>query len=163
MPDTDTSHSPSSDSSLTSRNEPSGTTNIPTQFSIVIPTLNEADNIDSLLTGLFALDLPPNHFEVIFADDSSNDGTQDKVRAWGKKANVRLVERQEKPDLTASILAGVEIASSNIIVVMDADLSHPIDRLTAVVEPVLNGSHDIAVGSRYVPGGGTEGLSLIHI
>ena len=160
MPDTDTSHSPSLASSLTSHNVHSGTTSTPTQFSIVIPTLNEADNIDPLLASLFALDLPPNHFEVIFADDNSNDGTQDKVRAWGEKANVRLVERKEKPDLTASILAGVEIARSNIIVVMDADLSHPIDRLTAVVEPVLNGGHDIAVGSRYVPGGSTEGWPI---
>ncbi len=160
MPDTDTSDSPSLASSLTSRNVLSGATNTTTQFSVVIPTLNEADNIDPLLTSLFALNLPPNHFEVIFADDGSNDGTPDKVRAWEKKANVRLVERREKPDLTASILAGVAIARSNVIVVMDADLSHPTDRLTAVVEPVLNGSHDIAVGSRYVPGGSTEGWPL---
>jgi len=138
----------------------SGATNTATQFSVVIPTLNEADNIDPLLTSLFALDLPFNHFEVIFADDGSNDGTPDKVRAWEKKANVKLVERREKPDLTASILAGVAIARSNVIVVMDADLSHPTDRLTAVVEPVLTGTHDIAVGSRYVPGGGTEGWPL---
>ena len=129
MPDTDTSDSPSLASSLTSRNVLSGTTNTTTQFSVVIPTLNEADNIDPLLTSLFALNLPPNHFEVIFADDGSNDGTPDKVRAWEKKENVRLVERREKPDLTASILAGVAIARSNVIVVMDADLSHPTDRL----------------------------------
>ena len=160
MPDTDTSGSLSLASSLTSHNVLNGTTNTTTRFSVVIPTLNEADNIDPLLTSLFALDLPPNHFEVIFADDGSSDGTPDKVRAWEKKANVRLVERREKPDLTASILAGVAIARSNVIVVMDADLSHPTDRLTALVEPVLNGSHDIAVGSRYVPGGSTEGWPL---
>jgi dolichol-phosphate mannosyltransferase len=130
------------------------------QFSVVVPTLNEADNIDPLLTCLFALSLPPDHFEVIFVDDGSRDGTPDKVRSWEKKANVRLVERREKPDLTASILSGVAIARSNVIVVMDADLSHPPDRLTAVVEPVLNGSYDIAVGSRYVPGGSTEGWPL---
>ncbi len=160
MPDIDTSDPLSLASSLTSRNVLSGTKNTTTQFSVVVPTLNEADNIDPLLTSLFALDLPPDHFEVIFADDGSSDGTPDKVRAWEKKANVRLVERREKPDLTASILAGVAIARSNVIVVMDADLSHPPDRLTAVVGPVLNGSHDIAVGSRYVPGGGTEGWPL---
>jgi dolichol-phosphate mannosyltransferase len=131
-----------------------------TQFSVVVPTLNEADNIDPLLTCLFALNLPPDNFEVIFVDDGSCDGTPDKVRAWEKRANVRLVERREKPDLTASILSGVAIARSNVIVVMDADLSHPPDRLAAVVEPVLNGSYDIAVGSRYVPGGGTEGWPL---
>ena len=131
-----------------------------TKFSVIVPTLNEADNIDPLVTSLVALNLPTNHFEVIFVDDGSRDGTPEKIRSWEKKANVRLVERKEKPDLTASILSGVAIAQSNVIVVMDADLSHPTDRLTAVVEPVLNGDYDIAVGSRYVPGGGTEGWPL---
>jgi dolichol-phosphate mannosyltransferase len=131
-----------------------------TQFSIVIPTLNEADNIDPLLNSLLALDLPPDSFEVIFVDDGSRDGTPEKVHAWEKKANVRLIERTEKPDLIASILAGTAAARSEVIVVMDADLSHPPERLHALVEPVLNGSHDVAVGSRYVPGGSTEGWPL---
>ncbi len=131
-----------------------------TQFSIIVPTLNEVDNIDPLLSSLLALNLPTDNFEVIFVDDGSYDGTPEKIRSWEKKANVRLIERHEKPDLTASILSGVAIARSNVIVVMDADLSHPTDRLTAVVEPVLNGSHDVSVGSRYVPGGGTEGWPL---
>ena len=64
-----------------------------TQFSVVIPTLNEADNIDPLLTSLFALNLPQDSFEVIFVDDGSKDGTPEKVRAWEKKAQVRLIER----------------------------------------------------------------------
>lgn len=160
MSDTDTTDSQFSPSAVTSRNVVNGTTNIATRFSVVIPTLNEAENVDPLLKSLLELNLPPNHFEIIFVDDGSNDGTPEKVRAWEKKANVRLVERREKPDLTASILSGVAIARSNVIVVMDADLSHPTDRLTAVVEPVLNGTHDISVGSRYVPGGGTEGWPL---
>jgi len=131
-----------------------------TQFSVVIPTLNEADNIDPLLTSLFALNLPPDSFEVIFVDDGSKDGTPEKVRAWEKKAPVRLIERTEKPDLTASILAGAAQAQSDVIVVMDADLSHPPEQLSAVVAPVLNGSHDVSIGSRYVPGGRTEGWPL---
>ena len=81
-----------------------------TQFSVVIPTLNEADNIDPLLTRLFSLDLPKESFEVIIVDDGSHDGTPGKVRAWERHANVRLVERREKPDLTGSILAGVALA-----------------------------------------------------
>ena len=109
------------------------------------------------MTRLFALDLPPDSFEVIFVDDGSNDGTPDKVRAWEGRANVRLIERREKPDLTASILAGVAVAQGDVIVVMDADLSHPPERLPALIAPVLAGSHDVAVGSRYVPGGSTEG------
>jgi dolichol-phosphate mannosyltransferase len=126
-------------------------------FSVVIPTLNETDNIDPLLTRLFALDLPQDSFEVIFVDDGSKDGTPDKVRAWEGRAPVRLIERREKPDLTASILAGVAVAQGEVIVVMDADLSHPPERLHALIKPVLDGSHDVSVGSRYVPGGSTEG------
>ena len=95
------------------------------QFSVMVPTLNEADNIDPLITRLFALDLAPGSFEIIFVDDGSSDGTPDRVRAWEGRANVRLVERREKPDLTGSILAGVALARGDVIVVMDADLSHP--------------------------------------
>jgi dolichol-phosphate mannosyltransferase len=128
-----------------------------TQFSIVIPTLNEAENIDPLLTRLFSPDLQKKGFEVIIVDDGSTDGTQDKVRAWEARQNVRLVERRGKPDLTGSVLEGVALAHSGVIVVMDADLSHPAERVPALAAPVLEGTHDVAIGSRYVPGGSTEG------
>ena len=127
-----------------------------TQFSIVVPTLNEAGNIDSLLTRLLAVDFGAHGFEIIFVDDGSTDGTPDKVRAWKNRANVHLIERREKPDLTASILAGVATARSDVIVVMDADLSHSPEHLPAVVTPVLHGHYDVSIGSRYVQGGGTE-------
>lgn len=127
-----------------------------TRFSIVVPTLNESENIDLLLTRLFSLDFSPNSFEVIFVDDGSTDGTPDKIRAWQARANVQLVERHFKPDLTASILAGVASAANDVIVVMDADLSHPPEQLHAIVKPILDGNYDIAIGSRYEPGGRIE-------
>ncbi|MDE2367039.1 MAG: glycosyltransferase family 39 protein, partial [Betaproteobacteria bacterium] len=123
-------------------------------------TLNETDNIDPLLTSLYELDLPAEDYEIIVVDDNSSDGTPAKVRAWEKRTNIRLIERREKPGLTRSILAGAAAARGNIIVVMDADLSHPPERLPALIAPVLAGSCDIAIGSRYVPGGSTEGSSL---
>lgn len=131
-----------------------------TQFSIVVPTLNESENIDLLLTRLFALDLVPDTFEVIFVDDGSTDGTPDKIRAWKNRSNVQLIERQGQADLTASILAGAGLAKSDVIVVMDADLSHPPESLPALVTPVLNGDYDVAVGSRYVAGGSTKNWPL---
>ncbi|MEO8991685.1 MAG: glycosyltransferase, partial [Nitrosospira sp.] len=130
------------------------------QVSVVIPTLNEADNIDLLLTRLCELDLPAESFEIIVVDDSSSDGTPAKVRAWEKRANIRLIEYREKPGLTRSVLAGVAAARGNVIVVMDADLSHPPERLPALIAPLLAGNCDIAIGSRYVPGGSTEGEPL---
>ena len=53
------------------------------QFSIVVPTLNESENIDLLLTRIFALDFVPDSFEVIIVDDGSTDGTPNKVLNWG--------------------------------------------------------------------------------
>lgn len=129
------------------------------QFSIVVPTLNESENVDLLLTQIFAQDLPPDTFEVIIVDDGSTDGTPDKVRLWDRH-NVHLIERREKPDLIGSILTGAAAAKSNIIVVMDADLSHPPERLSALVAPIINGTHDIAVGSRYIAGGSTKNWPL---
>lgn len=132
-----------------------------TQFSIVVPTLNEADNIDILLAQLFALNISYGSFEVIFIDDGSHDGTPKKIRAWQKKnAQVRLIERHEKPDLVASVLAGTEAANSDVIVVMDADLSHPLDQLEAIVSPVLADEKDIVIGSRYINGGGIQNWPL---
>lgn len=124
-----------------------------TQFSIVVPTLNESENIDLLLTQIFALDIPPASYEIIFVDDSSSDGTPEKIRVWQKESRVRLIERSGKPDLAASVLAGVAAAHSDVIVVMDADLSHPPEQLSALVSPVLHGQYDVVVGSRYVAGG----------
>lgn len=131
-----------------------------TQFSIVVPTLNESGNIDLLLTRIFALGFSPDSFEIIFVDDGSTDGTPDKVRAWANQANIHLIERREKPDLTASILAGAASARSDVIVVMDADLSHPPECLPAIVTPVLNNTCDVVVGSRYIAGGSTENWPL---
>ncbi|OQW81108.1 MAG: dolichyl-phosphate beta-D-mannosyltransferase, partial [Proteobacteria bacterium ST_bin16] len=131
-----------------------------TQFSIVVPTLNEAGNIDLLLTRLSALNFAPDSFEVIFVDDGSTDGTPDKVRAWRNQSNVHLIERREKPDLTTAILTGIATAKSDVIVVMDADLSHPPEHLPAIVTPVLNGDCDVVIGSRYVAGGSTENWPL---
>lgn len=126
------------------------------QFSLVIPTLNEAENIDLLLTHLFSSKDLADRLEVIVVDDSSTDGTPEHVRKWEDTHNVRLIERRAKPDLTASILDGAAAATHDVIAVMDADLSHPYDRLAALVQPVLDNTSDISVGSRYVPGGNTE-------
>lgn len=114
---------------------------------MVVPTLDEADSIDPLLTRLLALDLPANSFEVIFVDNGSHDGTPGRVQAWEGRANVRLVEHREKPHMAGSILAGIALARGEVIVVMDTDLSHPPERLPALVAPLLDGSHDIAVGA----------------
>ena len=105
---------------------------------------------------MFAQNLCPDDFEIIFVDDGSTDETTDKIKAWSRHSNVRLIERRQNPDLTASILAGVAEAESEVIIVMDADLSHSPEIISALITPVLQGDYDVVVGSRYVSGGSTE-------
>ena len=65
--------------------------------SIVVPTVNEADNIDPLFERIFAAEIPENVFiEIVVVDDSSNDDTRDRVRTWAKKNLLHwFVERTE--------------------------------------------------------------------
>lgn len=125
-------------------------------LSVVVPTLDDVDNIDPLLTNLAALGLPPESFEVIFVDGGSGDGTPDKVRAWKDRPNIRLVECQEKPDLARTIHAGTAAARGSIVVVMDVDMSHPPANLSALIAPVLDGGYDVAVGRGHVQGKSIE-------
>ena len=67
--------------------------------------------------------------------------------------DVRLVSRDSKKGLASAIMAGAEAASSEVIVVMDADLSHPPEVILQLVEPLVEKRCDMVIGSRYVQDG----------
>ena len=127
---------------------------------VVVPTYEEVDNIDPLLTGIFAEAPAVN---VLFVDDNSQDGTRDRIRDWGRKRpdDVFLLERSAKRGLGRAYVAGFEWALSRdyeYIVEMDADLSHrPVD-LASLLQALPAAS--VTVGSRYIPGGGTQNWGL---
>ncbi|MFK8026571.1 MAG: glycosyltransferase family 39 protein [Gammaproteobacteria bacterium] len=122
---------------------------------IVIPTLNEQDNIDPLLEGLTQLKIENCDLEILFVDDQSKDNTIEKINAWSQRFNwISVLQRTGHPDLTQAILDGVATSHSEYILVMDADLSHPIDCIPDLLKPIINGTHDVVVGSRYTKNGG---------
>jgi len=123
------------------------------ELTVIVPTWNEAESIGSLIEALLARGDLPGATEILVVDDASDDGTQDVVRAYAAKAPVRLLEHAGPRDLTASVLAGARAARGRLCIVMDADGSHPADRVAAVLEPVRCGRADVAVGSRHVAGG----------
>ena len=125
--------------------------------SIVVPTLNEADNIERLLNDIERATAAVLSCEVIVVDDASTDGTPELARAWRGRVPVRVVDRQGPPDLSGAVLDGARSATTDWVVVMDADGSHPPDRIPELVEPLLNGSHDLTIGSRHADGGRTIG------
>ena len=128
------------------------------RVTVLIPTLNEVENIDLLMERILSATKDTDFaVEIMVVDGGSTDGTQERVKEWSRKASVRLVTSDGKGGLSGDILRGAEVAQTDVVVVMDADLSHPPEALPSLIRPVLDGTHDMAIGSRYIPGGQTPG------
>jgi dolichol-phosphate mannosyltransferase len=121
---------------------------------VVIPTLNERDNIGPLVELLDAV-LETLSWEVIFVDDDSPDGTAERIRETSRRdRRVRCLQRIGRRGLTTACIEGALATSAPYIAVMDADMQHDealLPRMLAILksEPV-----DLVVGSRHVAGGG---------
>ena len=95
--------------------------------------------------------------ELIIVDDNSPDGTAAIARDLGKKYPVRLLARPAKLGLSSAVLDGFKWARGDILGVMDADLSHDINKIPRMLAALEE--YDIVFGSRYIHGGGTNGWS----
>jgi dolichol-phosphate mannosyltransferase len=125
------------------------------QISIVLPTFNEAGNIEPLIDRtLAALGHYPGGMEVVVVDDNSPDGTWRLVAAKAQTdPRVRLVHRTTESGLTSAISRGIREARGHYIGWMDCDLSMPPEDWPKLADALTAGA-GMAVGSRYVPGGG---------
>lgn len=127
--------------------------------SIIVPTLNELENIEPLV-GQIAANVR-SAIEILFVDGGSTDGTRELIYSLSTKHSVRLIEQDlQRPGLAAAVMAGARAAEGEIVVVMDADFSHPPERIDDLLEPLNAGTADIVIGSRYTPGGTTPGWPL---
>jgi len=126
--------------------------------SVIIPTYNEKDNIVPLVERLsraFA-----NHqYEILIVDDNSQDGTAEIASTLADKYPVKVMVRTQERGLATAVLYGFKYARGNIIGVMDADLQHPPEINSQLLKAVENGA-DMAVASRYIPGGGCPNWGL---
>lgn len=125
------------------------------QVSIVVPALNEGENIPLLIPRL-AVVLDGRSYEVLIVDDASPDRTRDVCAELSKSFPLRLLVRDvPEHGLSGAVLHGIAASRGQTLVVMDADLQHPPERVPALLE-ALDGGADFALGSRYVPGGSTD-------
>src|SRR5256714_10885417 len=127
--------------------------------SIIVPTLNEEENIAPLVAQITACAV--SFREILFVDDHSTDATREKIRALEKSQPIRLIQ-QDGADLglASAIMSGARAAQAEILLVMDADLSHPPERIGDLLAPLFVGKADLVVGSRYVKGGSTPGWPI---
>jgi dolichol-phosphate mannosyltransferase len=125
-------------------------------ISLVIPTLNEVENIGPLLERIARCEPGPD--QIIFVDDGSTDGTRERIRSLASSAPVQLIERDAPVlGLAGAVMAGARAATGDLLVVMDADLSHPPEKMADLLLPLFEGKADMVIGSRYVAGGSTPG------
>lgn len=127
---------------------------LPLEVAVVVPTLNEAANVEKLIAKL-SLVLAGRGWEVVFVDDNSPDGTSELVRRIGRSArHVRIVQRVGRRGLSSAVVEGILATAAPIVAVMDGDLQHSEDALPRLIDAIADGGADIAVGTRYVAGGG---------
>lgn len=121
---------------------------------VCLPTYNERENLERMLRAL-----APQGVRVLVIDDNSPDGTGDLAEELARELDfVSVLHRPHKEGLGPAYLAGFREAlagDAEYILEMDCDFSHSPDDVPRLVQACADGA-DIALGSRYVPGGGTE-------
>ncbi|GGD90315.1 dolichol monophosphate mannose synthase [Tsuneonella deserti] len=129
------------------------------ELAIVLPTLNERDNLAPLVKRIETA-LGPQGWEVIVVDDNSADGTADEARALAlTDRRVRAIQRIGRRGLASAAIEGMCATAAPFVAVMDADHQHDPALLPAMLAAVREGECDIAVASRFVEGGSAAGLS----
>ncbi|MBX3394118.1 MAG: polyprenol monophosphomannose synthase [Phycisphaerae bacterium] len=125
--------------------------------SIVVPTFREVKNIPILVEAVFAvLNDAGRPGEMIIVDDSSNDGSFEAVQSLSERFPVRIIVRENERGLSSAVVRGFEEARYDLLLCMDADLSHPPAAIPEIILRIESGSADFCIGSRYVQGGRTR-------
>lgn len=122
---------------------------------VIIPTYNEAENVLAIIDAVLS---QGNNYSVLIVDDNSPDGTGDLVNEKMKhQPKIHLLRRSGKLGLGSAYIAGFKYGISqdfDFICEMDADFSHNPNDLPRLLEACIKNGADVAIGSRYVTGGG---------
>lgn len=129
-------------------------------LSIVIPIYNEKNNIIELVERIEKT-MGKEEYEIVFVDDSTDETTNIISKLASKDSRIKLNHRTNKKGLSSAVIDGFEIASGDIIAVMDGDLQHPPEILSEMLREIYNGA-DVVIPSRFVQGGSDGGLNFFR-
>ena len=125
--------------------------------SIVIPTFREVRNLEPVARAIeAALRDRQLAYEIVFVDDDSRDGSEELAARLADQLPVRMIVRRGEKGLSTAVLRGLDEARGEFVVVMDADLSHPAERIPDMLKQLRSHRHDFVIGSRYVTGGSLD-------
>jgi dolichol-phosphate mannosyltransferase len=133
-------------------------------LSIVVPTYNERERLENLveiICGVFREHAIAG--EIVVVDDNSPDGTGALADELGRRYPVHVVHRAGKLGLGTAVMEGFRAASGDVLGVMDGDLSHPADVVPAMLGILQRTGSDMVVGSRYIPGGGSQDWPVLRL
>ena len=129
------------------------------QLTIIIPTLNEVDNLVPLITGLERA-LRSLSWSVVFVDDDSSDGTSELLRTLAyDRPHVQAIRRIGRRGLSSACIEGMAMAASTYIAVMDADLQHDEHLLLPMLTLMERDRPDLVAASRFLRGASVGPLS----
>jgi dolichol-phosphate mannosyltransferase len=137
----------------------------PPKVVVVVPTYDERENLPKLVSELFGLGLPNLHLLVV--DDNSPDGTGEVADglAAASPERIGVLHRAQKNGLGRAYIEGLTRALSegaDVVIHMDADLSHPVSVIPTMLDLLRSTDVDIVIGSRYVRGGSTAADWSLH-
>ncbi|MGC2195658.1 MAG: polyprenol monophosphomannose synthase [Terriglobales bacterium] len=134
------------------------------KFALIVPTLNEAENIGTLLTrvrdALAPMDIS---YEVIVVDDGSSDGTPEVVQQCAQvDSHVKILSRRGERGLAGAVIHGWNHSDAELLGVIDADFQHPPELLPALLGAMTEGE-DVAIASRYMAKDGVRGWNPLRV
>jgi dolichol-phosphate mannosyltransferase len=129
--------------------------------SIIVPTYREAANIRPLADRIDKA-MTKHPYEIVIIDDDSKDGIEDIANDLDPHYNLKIHVRKNERGLSSAVIEGFGRSQGQVIVVMDADLSHPPEKLPEMVEPIIKGQADFVIGSRFIKGGSAPHFNLFR-
>jgi glycosyltransferase involved in cell wall biosynthesis len=117
------------------------------KLTVIIPAYNEIDTIEEILRRVQATGIPD---EILVVDDGSTDGTRQLLEELNGQGDIRVILRQQNEGKGAAVVTGIQNASSDYILIQDADLEYDPRDYPALLRPVEEGVADVVYGSRFL-------------